>query len=90
MENRIKYMLIKEDTSRDFKRLKCIIDSRKRVIFEFSYEVLRWKDCLNLGENPSAEALYKKIEKFLKRKLDNETLREKYQINSKNFREFCL
>ena len=93
MSYKIDYKLIKDSDSfdRDIKKLQCIINNDERsVIFEFSDMVLRFTDCLNLGKNPSAQSLYKTIEKFLIRELDNNTLQDRYFIGTKNFSHFCV
>lgn len=66
MGYKIDYKLIKDSDSfdRDIKKLKCVINDERETTFEFSDMVLRFADCLNLGDNPSAEDLYKNQEKI--------------------------
>jgi hypothetical protein len=90
MDNRIKNISLKEDSSTDNKQLICIINDGRRVIFEFTWELLSEEDFQGLRRESSADEFYKAIEKFLIRELDNNSLQDRYQINTHNFRDFCL
>lgn len=85
MKHKIDYYLISADESdsneRDVRKLKCIIDDKKIIIFEFTRNLLADKIISNLNEKSSAEDFYKAIEKFLNQKLDNNNLKDRYQIN---------
>ena len=91
MEYQIKYSIIDDSDSndRDVIKLKCIIDGDRKTIFEFSEEVLRDTDCLNIEKDLSATNLYKTIEKFLIRELDSNRLQSRYLIRTNNFSYFC-
>ncbi len=72
----------------DSTELKCIIDKNKETIFEFTYELLTQENFQNLREKSSADDFYKAIEKFLIRELDNNTLKDVYQIKTNNFWQY--
>lgn len=72
----------------DSMELKCIIDKNRRTIFEFTYELLHDDNFQNLKEKSSADDFYKAIEKFLIRELDNNALKDIYQIRTDNFLQY--
>ena len=94
MKYKIDYNLISasesDSASRDVRKLKCIIDGNKRTIFEFTWELLRQEDFQGLRWESSVDEFYRVIEKFLIRELDGNNLKDRYQINTHNFRDFCL
>jgi len=79
-----------ENKKTDSIELKCIVDKNKRIIFEFTYELLHEGNSQNLKEKSSNDAFYKAIEKFLIRELDNNRLKDLYQIRPDNFGQYCL
>ncbi len=90
MDNRIKHISIKEDKSTDNKQLICITKEGKRIIFEFTWELLNEENFQNLNKNSLVDDFYKAIEKFLKRELDNNNLKDFYLITTNNYYQYCL
>lgn len=86
MKHEINYNL--STNKADSIELKCIIDKKRRTIFEFTYELLHDDNFQNLRENSSADDFYKAIEKFLIRELDNNTSKDLYQIRTDNFVQY--
>ena len=87
MKHQISYSLsVNKDT--DSTELKCIIDKNRRTIFEFTYELLHFDNFQNLKEKSSADDFYKAIENFLIREIDNNTLKDIYQIRANNFGQY--
>jgi len=90
MDNRIKYISIKENSGTDNKQLVCITKKGKRIVFEFTWELLTEENFQNLNKNSSPDDFYKAIEKFLKRELDKDDLKDIYLINTDNYHRYCL
>ena len=94
MGYKINYNLISasesDSANRDVRKLKCIINGNKRTIFEFTWELLREEDFQGLRWESSADEFYRAIEKFLVHELDNNSLKDRYQIRANNFGQFCL
>jgi len=87
MRYEINYNLsVNKDT--DSTELKCIMNKDKRIVFEFTYELLTQENFQNLDEKSSANDFYKAIEKFLIRELDNNSLKDIYQIRADNFWQY--
>jgi len=76
------------DAKTDSTELKCIINKNKRTVFEFTHELLTQENFQNLKEKSSADDFYKAIEKFLFRELDNNILKDIYQIRTDNFWQY--
>ncbi len=87
MKYKIDYNL-SVNTKTDSRELKCIIDENKRTIFDFTYELLNHEDFQNLNEKSSTDDFYKAIEKFLIHELDNNNLKDIYQIRADNFWQY--
>ncbi|MEA3444582.1 MAG: hypothetical protein U9R19_07620 [Bacteroidota bacterium] len=87
MKHQISYSLsVNKNT--DSTELKCVIDKKRITIFEFMYELLHYENFQNLKENSSANDFYKAIEKFLNCGLNNDTLKNLYQIRTDNFWQY--